>query len=80
MGNEPCLISGDFNAIIDVNDRVNGATVTLTKIKDFIEFTEKYTLFELKSIGQYSFGIKVEIQIQLLAESIDVLVMVLGCS
>ncbi|XP_056688579.1 uncharacterized protein [Spinacia oleracea] len=51
VGSWPWMLSGDFNTILAVQDRINGTAVTLAEIKDFGEFVDKYVLTELKSTG-----------------------------
>ncbi|XP_056697419.1 uncharacterized protein [Spinacia oleracea] len=53
VGNSPWLISGDFNALLDVQDRVNGNPVSLAEVRDFSAFVDTYQLVELKSSGHY---------------------------
>ncbi|XP_056685657.1 uncharacterized protein [Spinacia oleracea] len=53
VDNSPWLISGDFNAIMGLRDKVNGGIVTLAKIKDFSEFVDSYQFYELQSKGHF---------------------------
>lgn len=50
--NSPWLIMGDFNTMLDMNDRVNGITVQENEIKDFREFMEDCRLTELPTVGR----------------------------
>ena len=53
IGNVPWLISGDFNAILDVQDRINGAPVSWAEIRDFAAFIDDCKLSELRSRGHF---------------------------
>ncbi|KNA12723.1 hypothetical protein SOVF_123320 [Spinacia oleracea] len=49
----PWLISGDFNSVLDVQDRINRTDVTVAEIKDFNEFIDNCEFFESKSSGHF---------------------------
>lgn len=72
IGNTPWILSGDFNTMLGVHDRVNGAPVTMAEIKDFSEFVE------LKSSGHFFLGTRVVMGIKLQVILTGVLVMLSG--
>lgn len=47
------MLAGDFNTILAVQNRINGTSVTLAKIKDCGEFVDNHSLSELKSSGHF---------------------------
>ncbi|XP_060170305.1 uncharacterized protein LOC132601217 [Lycium barbarum] len=51
--NRPWLIWGDFNALLTVKDRCNGAPVTSMEIKDFFECVHNLLLTEVAWKGEY---------------------------
>ncbi|XP_021860322.1 uncharacterized protein [Spinacia oleracea] len=53
IGNVPWILSGDFNTMLGIHDRVNGAPVTLAEIKDFSDVVDQCLLSELKSSGHF---------------------------
>lgn len=52
-GDGPWLLSGDFNTILSMTDRILGAPVTVHEIKDFSECVDVAGLFEVKSVGHF---------------------------
>ncbi|XP_021724734.1 uncharacterized protein LOC110692050 [Chenopodium quinoa] len=53
VNNHTWLISGDFNTMLNLTDRINGSAVTLHEILDFSDFVTAYGLTVLNSIGHY---------------------------
>ncbi|XP_070002176.1 uncharacterized protein [Nicotiana sylvestris] len=49
---EPWLVMGDFNVILEVEDRVHGNVVQDHEIRDFREFVEDAGMTKLKAIGR----------------------------
>lgn len=45
--NKPCIVWGDFNALLQNQDRLNGAAVTNTKNKDFADCIHDLSLNEM---------------------------------
>ncbi|CAO2814044.1 unnamed protein product [Amaranthus hypochondriacus] len=50
---DPCLIQGDFNAMFEHNQRLNGRPVSNYKIKDFVEFIHDAHLIVPRSVGHW---------------------------
>ncbi|XP_019262276.1 PREDICTED: uncharacterized protein LOC109240107 [Nicotiana attenuata] len=50
--NSPWLIMGDFNAILDIDERVNGTVVQENEVKDFRALMEDCRLTELATMGR----------------------------
>ncbi|XP_019236935.1 PREDICTED: uncharacterized protein LOC109217163 [Nicotiana attenuata] len=48
----PWLLMGDFNAIKDMEDRMNGTKVQMNEIKDFREFMMECQMTELVTVGR----------------------------
>ncbi|XP_019244243.1 PREDICTED: uncharacterized protein LOC109224111 [Nicotiana attenuata] len=48
----PWLLTGDFNAVLDKEDRVNGTEIQDNKIKDFRALMEDCRLNELRTVGR----------------------------
>ncbi|XP_019264016.1 PREDICTED: uncharacterized protein LOC109241706 [Nicotiana attenuata] len=46
------LIMGDFNAVMDIEDRINGTVVQENEIKDFRSLMEDCRLNELRTVGR----------------------------
>ncbi|XP_070038219.1 uncharacterized protein [Nicotiana tomentosiformis] len=49
---EPWLVMGDFNAILEVEDKVHGNMVQDHEIRDFREFLKDTGMTELQAIGR----------------------------
>ncbi|XP_075080129.1 uncharacterized protein LOC142165485 [Nicotiana tabacum] len=49
---EPWLVMGDFNAILEVEDNVHGTVVQDHEIREFREFVEDAGMTEVKAIGR----------------------------
>ena len=50
---DPCLIIGDFNAILSPKDRLVGAPITLNDIRDFEECVKDMGITEVQWKGNY---------------------------
>ncbi|XP_009592517.1 uncharacterized protein [Nicotiana tomentosiformis] len=50
--NMPWLIMGDFNAMMDMDDRVNGTIVQDNEVKDLRDFMEDCKITELPTVGR----------------------------
>ena len=50
---QPCLITGDFNAILSTKDRLDGGLVTKNEIQDFGDCVRDMEVTELQWKGNY---------------------------
>lgn len=48
----PMLCMGDFNAMLNENDRLNGSPVQEGEIKDLIDFLADTHMTEMKTVGR----------------------------
>lgn len=46
------VLSGDFNAVVDVENRIHGQPITENEIRDFREFLGSCNIFEMNSTGK----------------------------
>lgn len=51
--NSPWLIMGDFDVVNSVHDKINGATFSGYKTRDFVNLLEATDMVELKSCGHF---------------------------
>ena len=51
--NKPCIIIGDFNAVCQVEDRINGAMVSEAETQDMSDFILRGNVIEAPSVGFY---------------------------
>lgn len=49
----PVLLGGDFNAVLQGDDRVNGNAVTCAEVEDFKCCVDENELFEVRAVGPH---------------------------
>lgn len=50
--NDPWLIMGDFNSILNTDDRPVGSQVQIGEMKDFMEYVNQCNFIELSIVGR----------------------------
>lgn len=50
--NQPLLTMGDFNTMLEVDDRINGNLVQATELRDFREFIKDNGVIKMKYVGR----------------------------
>lgn len=55
---EPILCMGDYNAVLQAENRVKGSPVQDIEIKDFNEFMIDAKMHKLKTVGAFTLGLK----------------------
>lgn len=53
VSNEPMIFIGDFNAVLSVEDRLNGAAISEQETQDFVEFMSTSHMLEAPSCGLF---------------------------
>lgn len=53
VSNAPWLIIGDFNAVLNTQDRIGGAAVSRYETQDFEDFIANTDVSELRSSGHF---------------------------
>lgn len=49
--NSPCIAMGDFNSVLNFEDRIGGNSITMDEIEDFHQCVENCELIELTTSG-----------------------------
>lgn len=53
VGSQAWILSGDLNAVLNSNDRLNGADVSKYESQDFADFLFSNDIYELPSAGHF---------------------------